>query len=41
MATKGEGVTVHFMYDICCLFKSHLKVTMETLLLASSMKGNG
>lgn len=25
METKGKGVTVHFLYDICCLFESHLK----------------
>lgn len=23
---KGSGVDIYFMYDICCLFKEHLRV---------------
>ncbi|CAB4016382.1 Hypothetical predicted protein, partial [Paramuricea clavata] len=24
-AKTGNGVTIHFMYDICCLLETHLK----------------
>ena len=27
LASKGDGQEIHFMYDICCLLDSHLRVS--------------
>ncbi|CAB3996631.1 Hypothetical predicted protein [Paramuricea clavata] len=32
-AKTGNGVTIHFMYDICCLLETHLKKQKNTELL--------